>query len=351
MRWVVACSVAVPLLLWIALLIARLGGNQDLVRNGMRGLRILLAVEFILLLLCAAWGFAYEQRARKRDRELFNPPGRLIDVGGYRLHLDCRGSGSPTVILEHGHSATYLDWFRVQPGIAKHTRVCSYDRAGYGWSDPSPKGRTPGVMSEELHTLLHNAGEKPPYILVGHSFGAMNVLAFAHKFPGEVAGVVLVDGSHPNAAAGRSFGERMMLLGMEMSMPFGLPRWRGWCGGGPLETAAIKQALTCRPQYLETIYREDAAFAKAAREISEIKPLGNIPLVVIARDPATGSNVTAEARHSAAQKELTSLSSNSHLVIAEGSGHDIPLARPDVVVDAVQDLLKPPGPADSRGTP
>ena len=178
MRWATGLALAVPAVLAAAFLISRLGGNHDLARTCLRGLRYALAAEFALLVVLSVIGFSYEHRARRREAALFHPPGRLVDIGGYRLHLYCTGTGGPTVVLEHGHSATYLDWFRVQPRLATFPRVCSYDRAGYGWSDPSPKERLPSVMAEELHTLLNAAGEKPPYILVGHSFGAMNAVMF-----------------------------------------------------------------------------------------------------------------------------------------------------------------------------
>lgn len=344
-------GIAVPLALVAGLIFSRLGGGQELARNCARAFRIVLAIEVAALVIVALIGLRYERRARQQDTEQFHPPGKLGDVGGYRLHLYCTGSVGPTVILEHGHRATYLDWYRVQPDIAKFSRVCSYDRAGYGWSDRSPRDRTPSVMTDELHSALQAAGEKPPYVLVGHSFGAMDAIMFAHKFSNEVVGVVLVDGSTPESLHRASLRARLWFRTMQLTMPFGLPRWRGWFDGGPKETVAVRRALMCRPQFIETILREDAAFPATASEIRGITSLGSVPVVVIARDPATGGNSESEARHAKQQREMAQLSSNSRLVVAEGSGHDVPLARPDVVVRAVKSLLKPPAPADSRGTP
>jgi pimeloyl-ACP methyl ester carboxylesterase len=311
----------------------------------------MLVIEFAVLLVVALLGLGYERRARRQEAAQFHPPGRLVDVGGYRLHLYCTGAGGPTVVLEHGHRATYLDWYRVQPEIAKVTRVCSYDRAGYGWSDPSPRERTPSMIADELHSLLQAAGEKPPYLLVGHSFGAMNVVMFAHKFPDEVAGVVLVDGSTPESLRPAGWREKLWLRTIQLTMPFGLPRWRGWCDSGPQETIALKRALICRPQNIQTIFREDAAFPAAANEVRGISSLAGVPLVVIARDPASGANSKFEARHAEQQRDLAKLSTNSRIIVAEGSAHDVPLAKPDVIVEAVKRLLTPPAPADSRGTP
>ena len=123
----------------------------------------------------------------------------MVDVGGYKLHINCTGKaeeGQPTVILDAGLGGYSLDWAQVQPEVAKFAHVCSYDRAGLGWSDESPNPRTSKYIAQELHDLLANAAEVGPFILVGHSFGGINVRVFANKYPEEVAGVVLVDASH-----------------------------------------------------------------------------------------------------------------------------------------------------------
>jgi pimeloyl-ACP methyl ester carboxylesterase len=330
---------------------ARLNGHVELSRNLLRLFRYSVAAEIVVAVILSGAGLVLERRAQQRDGLLYKPPGQLIDIGGYRLHLSCTGSGGPTVVLEHGHRATFLDWYRVQPEIAKFTRVCSYDRPGHGWSDPSPKPRVPSVMADELHALMHDAGEKPPYLLVAHSFGSLNAVMFAHKFPQEVAGLVLADGSH-HASLGRlRLRQTVWLRIMQFTMPFGLPRWRGWCGGGPGEIAGVKEAVTCRWQYPETIFRESSAFPQAAAEMRSVSSVGDVPLVVIARDPASGHNPAAEEQHHKQQRDSTKLSTNSRFVIAEGSAHDIPLARPDVIVSAVKSLLRVQAPAGSRGTP
>jgi pimeloyl-ACP methyl ester carboxylesterase len=350
-RWTAVLAVAVPFALAVGFLVARLGANQELARTCARAFRTVLVIEVVALLGVAFFGLRYERLARRQEAAQFHPPGRLVEVGGYRLHLYCAGAGGPTVVLEHGHRATYLDWYRVQPAIAKFTRVCSYDRAGYGWSEPRPGERTPSAMADELHSALYAAGEKAPYILVGHSFGAMNAVMFAHQYPGEMAGLVLVDGSTPESLHPARWREQLWLRTIQLTMPFGLPRWRGWCDSGPRETIALKRALTCRPQNIQTIFREDAGFPTAANEIRGISTLGSTPLVVIARDPASGGHSEFEARHAEQQREMTNLSTNSEFIVAEASAHDVPLARPDVIVEAVKSLLKPQAQAGSRGTP
>jgi len=348
-RWAVGLAIAIPFVLVLGLLVARLGGNQELARNCTRAFRIALMIELPALVIVGLLGLRFERRARKQEAEQFHPPGKLVDIGGYRVHLYCTGSGGPTVILEHGHRATYLDWYRVQPEVAKFARVCSYDRAGYGWSDPSPRDRSPSVMADELRSALQAAGEKPPYILVGHSFGVMNVVMFAHNFSDETAGVVLIDGSTPDLLHQARLRTRLWLRMMQLTTPFGLPRWRGWCSGGRPEIAAIKQALTCRSQNFETILREDAAFPAATNEIRGIASLGSIPTVVIARDPASTNNSEFENRHAEQQQELAKLSTNSRFVVAQGSRHDVPLARPDVVVNAVKSLTHASGTGGQPG--
>src|SRR5215210_2814868 len=125
----------------------------------------------------------------------------LVDIGGRRLYITCTGEGSPTVILEHGMATESGSWAQVQQAVARFTRVCAYDRAGRGKSDPAPKPRTSEDMVADLHTLLANAYLPGPYILVGNSLGGFNARLYAHKYPGEVAGLVLVDSMHPDQFA------------------------------------------------------------------------------------------------------------------------------------------------------
>src|SRR5713226_519244 len=151
--------------------------------------RVLLVLVILLVLLAAA-GLLYQGIASGVDASRYPAPGKLIDVGGYRLHINCTGTGSPTVILDAGLGGTSLDWSKVQPAVAHFTRVCSYDRAGYGWSDTGPGPRTSQQIVKELHLLLMHAQISGPYILVGHSLGGLNMRLYAYRYPGEVAGMV-----------------------------------------------------------------------------------------------------------------------------------------------------------------
>src|SRR2546422_1727822 len=126
----------------------------------------------------------------------YPPPGKLVDVGGYRLHISCTGKGSPTVVLIAGGGDFSFDWDLVQPDVSRFTRACSYDRAGLAWSDPGPTPHTMGQDAYELHTLLKAARIKGPYVLVGHSVGGLIARVYAEQYPDEVAGMVLVDSTH-----------------------------------------------------------------------------------------------------------------------------------------------------------
>src|ERR1700739_1209538 len=128
----------------------------------------------VLVLLLAALGATYESIESSRDHRTSPPSGRLVDVGGHKMHLDCTGQGAPTVVLESGLWDNWVVWYKVQPAISKFTQVCSYDRAGLGFSDPRPDQQPDSHnIAYNLHTLLANAGINPPYVLVGHSLGGI----------------------------------------------------------------------------------------------------------------------------------------------------------------------------------
>src|SRR5215216_361500 len=171
--------------------------SNQVVRRIGRTLLGLLA----LLIGLAVIGASYEAIMAAGDATRYPPAGQLVDVGGHRLHLHCVGKGSPTVIMEAGGAGNVLHWMLVQPAIARSTRVCAYDRAGMGWSEPGPPPRTPQQIVAELHTLLTNARIPGPYILVGHSIGGKYVRLYASQYPQDVAGLVLVDGRHEDVDA------------------------------------------------------------------------------------------------------------------------------------------------------
>ena len=151
--------------------------------------RSLIAIA-VLIFVLALSGIIYQTAATEADRRDYPAPGHLIDVGGFKMHLSCMGEGSPTVILEAGTAGTAAHWAWVQPAVAMTTRVCAYDRAGMGWSDPGPEPRDAGQVAADLHALLTTARIDGPYLLVGHSFGGLFTRVFADRYPDEVAGLV-----------------------------------------------------------------------------------------------------------------------------------------------------------------
>jgi pimeloyl-ACP methyl ester carboxylesterase len=298
-----------------------------------------------LVLAFLAVGTAHQWLAHTWDLRHNPPPGRLVDVGGYRMHINCIGHGSPTVILDSGLSDSSLSWYKVQPEVSHFATVCSYDRAGLGWSDSSPKARNSRVFVEELHSLLINAKVSPPYVLVGHSMGGLDVRVYAGRYRSEVAGVVLVDSTHPDLAdrlpalkTALAIWERQ-LKHQEYLMPLGIPRLLGWCGSGPPEIRAEMRTVECSLSRLrETLAECESIWNQSAVDARKVTTLGDIPLVVLSEDPAKNAPEFLSV-FEASQEELALLSSNSTRTVAYRSGHQIQKERPDVVVAAVQRVV------------
>jgi pimeloyl-ACP methyl ester carboxylesterase len=224
----------------------------------------------VLLLVAIAIGGLYQVVSLFRERSAFPIPGRLVDVGGYKMHLYCTGQGSPAVILDSGLGDSFIAWQKVQPQIATFVRVCSYDRAGMGYSEASPRARTSIVFAEELHQLLHNTGMAPPYILVGHSMAAYNIRLYASIFKSDVAGIVLVDGCHPDQL--KRFPRELDAMNpqwiregklLELTSPIGIPRMLGYCGDDAALRAAECTFNDARENAAEReTFRESAALAR-----------------------------------------------------------------------------------------
>ena len=158
-------------------------------------MEIALAILLILVVLVSA-GMLYQRAALAKDKKLYPPPGQMVDIGGYRLHMQISGQGSPVVILEAGFGDYSIHWKEIQTRLEKVTRVVSYDRAGMGWSDASPHPRTPEQVADELYSALKKAGIEGPYVIMGHSLGGLFARHFARRHPDEMAGVLLLDSFH-----------------------------------------------------------------------------------------------------------------------------------------------------------
>jgi pimeloyl-ACP methyl ester carboxylesterase len=310
-----------------------------------------LLVLILVLVVCtyAAGVLAKRQLARQNL-----PPGQWTDINDYSLHIYCTGEGSPTVVLEAGLNDFHVTWARVQPEVAQSTRVCSYDRAGLGWSQPSPNPRTSSVMAEELHTLLRNTGIEEPYILVGHSFGGIVVRSFARQYPSVVAGMVLVDSAYEEQtsrlpllwdAAEELIAQFRTLSFMSTSglmalSPTSIPNRRL-----PEDAYRQYQAVLATTDYFNGAIAETSAFYSATPQPKPMS-LGDLPLVVLrhgipdaAVDKGT-QQIQFEQEWARMQDELARLSSNSRQIIAGQSGHYIQLDQPEIVIDSILELIR-----------
>ena len=303
----------------------------------------------LLLIVCVAAGYLYENISEARDRRFNARLGRLVNVGGKKMHIHCTGQGGPTVVLDAGLGDTYISWRKVQPEIAKFTRVCSYDRAGLGYSDSSDQPRTSKVIAEELHALLQSAGITPPYVLVGHSMGGYDVRLYASLHRDEVAGMVLVDASHPDQD-NRFPAELRDMEGswlreaefLEYTAPFGVPRLLGLCDPDP-----VARAAECNWHSAREGVAELKAFPTSASQTAATPALGDIPLAVLSHDPDKPSSELppdlAKPVNEAwekMQEDLVHLSTRGTQMIAKNSAHYIQIDRPDVVIDAVRDVTE-----------
>ncbi len=277
----------------------------------------------ILLLGVALVSAGFEAAAARTDRRAYSPPGQLVDVGGYRLHIQCLGEGSPTVILESGAGEASPMWGWIQPQLAASTRVCAYDRAGFGWSENGPRPRDAQQIVNELHLLLQNAGVQPPYLLAGHSLGGELMRLYAGEHPDQVAGLVLIDSSHPEQMARmpgiqeESAQGRLLTRAGALTAPFGLMRLY-WSDGGPNpdlppQASDAMQAFFSTARPYQTMLDEDRARRQLDSQVAAVETLGALPLTVLSQD-TSGERMVL-------QEELSRLSSQSKWRVVEGASH------------------------------
>jgi len=321
--------------------------------------------SLVFLVIIMAAGAIYQAAASASDLKKYPPPGQLYDVGGHKLHLYCTGEGSPTVILEAGAASPALAWYLVQEKVAGFTRVCSYDRAGFGWSDPGSGPLSSEQVAANLHNLLETAQVSGPYILVGHSAGGVYIRSYTRQYPSEVLGLVFVDSSHESQNLRfppkfQEYSERQNLMTRlcQFISPFGAMRvTRAWDMLIPESVASSEMgeavmATMYRTPYCSAAYDEMIIFTGSLSQPEGPASQGDLPLIVLSAgasfDQMPAAVVTAIGRDTLTQviqvsqelqQELASLSTQGVQVIAEKSGHYIQWDQPDLVIDAIRTMV------------
>jgi pimeloyl-ACP methyl ester carboxylesterase len=312
-------------------------------------------VGLVIVLLFA--GVVFQFVMTRIDARRYPAPGEMVEVGGYSLHLYCMGAeaGTPTVVMDSGLGGTVLDWQLVQPELAKSMHVCTYDRAGMGWSDPGTQPRTSKRIVRELHALLGNAGVEGPYVLVGHSFGGTNMQVYASQYPDEVAGMVLVDSALEDEEAvtfTKSLQPSPLLL--KFLATIGATRVPYTLGA---ETPSLtspeledeQAAISSHRKHIFAIADETSSLEESfAENRAHPMSLGNKPLMVLTAGSVQteGTGLSPEQAdqldklHSESQAALTRRSENARQIIAEDSGHYIQVEQPALVIDAVRHVVE-----------
>jgi len=302
------------------------------------------------------------------EQVAFSHPQQMVDIGGRRLHLYCSGTGSPTVVFDAPSADAGWSWHAVQPAVARRTRACVYDRAGLGYSDPSPLPGTSGNAVADLHTLLQKAGIAPPYVLVGTSYGGGNVQLYTYRHPEQVQGLVLVEPQHENEIARldkASQGKWSQLSAAQAAIwPYCVAAAeKGFVPGGeafvqctggiqPIygrQLTAARLAAETSVSYWHAAASEEAHFDVSRAELGAARrPFGDLPLVVLTRGvspfavpgkPQSELNKATERENLAMHKELAALSSRGSQRVVPGAGHIIQQDRPEAVVRAISDVL------------
>jgi len=326
-----------------------------------RIVRASLAGVCVAVLSLAITGALFEMIGSWRDARRFPQRGHLVQAGSIRMNIDCSGQGSPTVILESGSGGPSVDWLMVQPGVAKFSRVCSYDRAGYGWSDSGPEPRSSLQIARELKQLLQAAGENGPYLLVGHSMGGFDIRVYTGQYPTDVAGMVLVDASHedqdlraPESIRRWSQDYRKRTGWKKLKYFFQLHL--GWArltadrdapAFWPKAFREEEDFLTLPTKHQFATIDEDQVFSTlSAAQVRSAGNLGDRPLIVLTATrqedippgiPPKDAQAEEELWVHQLQPELARLSTHGRQIVIDSS-HEIPTEHPEVVISAIHEV-------------
>ena len=288
----------------------------------------------IILLLV---GFVYQSYKSYVDSSSFEKSGEMLDVGGYSLYVEDSGSGKVNVIFDSGMGDDLSVWNKVANKVSKFSRVITYDRAGLGWSEESPKKRDSKAIIEELHSILEQKNLTGPIVLVGHSFGGVNMQLYALTYPEDIAALVLVDSAHEDQINRMPrtglFQKYVFKFGM-LAAPFGLPRL--YLSNTSPEERAKKS--TTKHQY--TSLDEASYFPQSLNQLDTLNPnYGGLPLVVIARNQPSSEIQNKNTKHyiwAGLQESLASRSTDSTLIFTGKRQHSIHKAQPEIVIEAIQ---------------
>lgn len=310
----------------------------------MKRLRRFLAGFFIMLALVIVAGASCQLLADRRDLARVPPPGRMVFIGSHRLHLWCKGSGTPLVLMDSGLGGTSFVYNFVMDGVADFTQGCAFDRSGQGYSDEAPTGQTSLQIARDMRALLAALGVKEPVVLVGSSFGGFNVRLFATEYPGQTMGVVLVDASHEDQGGGLPpFADLVPIAGT-----LGVLRLFGISLGPdpdiePPDVREFQRATAYRASRFRSMYSEGSRLHESAAQLRERRRRLSVPLLVL----TAGRN--RDPRWHELQQDQVTLSSRGCQVVVAGAGHIIARNTPKAVVEGIRATIEAAGRAN--GTP
>lgn len=306
-------------------------------RKGKFALKI-LSVSIVMLLLV---GFVYQSYSSYVDSTSFDKRGEMIDIGGYSLYVEDTGIGKVTVIFDAGMGDDSSVWNKVAEEVSQFSRVITYDRAGLGWSEESPHERDSKVIVDELHSVLEEKDITGTIILVGHSFGGVNMQRYALTYPENVSALVLVDSAHEDQITKMpqaSFLQKYLFKFGMWAAPVGIPRL--YLSNINPEEKAKKS--TTKHQY--TSLDEAEYFPRSLSELNELTPsYGDMPLVVIARNKASSEIDNTKARDlvwATLQENIATRSTNSTIIFSGARQHSIHKMQPEIVIEAIQTLAE-----------